>query len=159
MGTHYKGTDKEINTLNSFIKLVRAYESLSSRLYMLFEKYGITESQFYALDLLYHLGQMNQKELSKKICRSEGNITMVVNNLLKQKLIKKKQSEDDKRIFLIKITGDGRDLYERIFPNFLKSIMIEFRGIKTKEHKEFQKVCKRIGIKKPIPTLPKGKGY
>lgn len=147
MGTHYKGTEKEILVLNSFIKLVRAYESLSSRLYMLFEEYGLTESQFYALDVMYHLGQINQKELGKKICRSEGNITMVVNNLLKQKLIKKKQSEDDKRIFLIKLTSDGKDLYERIFSNFLKNIMNEFRGIKAKEHKEFQKVCKKIGLR------------
>ncbi len=147
MGTHYKGTKQQINCLNSFIKLVRAYESLSSRLYMLFEIEGLTESQFYALDVLYHLGQMNQKELGKKIFRSEGNITMVVNNLLKQKLIKKKQNEDDKRIYLIQLTSDGKSLYEKVFPIFLKTIMAEFEGIKEKKHIEFQKICKRIGLK------------
>jgi len=114
---------------------------------MLFEIEGLTESQFYALDVLYHLGQMNQKELGKKIFRSEGNITMVVNNLLKQKLIKKKQNEDDKRIYLIQLTSDGKSLYEKVFPIFLKTIMAEFEGIKEKKHIEFQKICKRIGLK------------
>lgn len=151
MGTHYKGTDKETLTLNSFIKLVRAYESLSSRLYMLFQKEALTESQFYALDVLYNLGQMSQKELGKKISRSEGNITMVVNNLEKRKLIKKKQSEDDKRIFIIKLTSLGKDLYEKVFPKFLEALLKEFKEIKEQEHEEFQKICKRIGIKKPIP--------
>ena len=153
MGTRYKGTEQETDTLNSFIKLVRAYESLSSRLYMFFEKNGLTESQFYALDALYNLGELNQKELGKKISRSEGNITMVVNNLLKRKLIKKNKCGDDKRIFLIKLTPVGKDLYEKVFPDFLKLLMIEFEEIKGKEHREFQKICKRIGIKQPIPTL------
>lgn len=147
MGTHYKGTEKETNTLNSFIKLVRAYESLSSRLYMLFEKYGLTESQFYTLDVLFNLGEMNQKELGKKISRSEGNITMVVNNLLRRKLIKKKQNEDDKRIYLITLTSEGKNLYEKVFPKFLRTVLIEFEGIKEKDHKWFQKICKQIGIK------------
>lgn len=147
MGTHYKGTLKETNTLNSYIKLVRAYESLSSRLYMLFEKDNITEIQFYLLDTLYHLGLLNQKEISKKISRSEGNITMVVNNLEKRKLVKKKRSKDDRRIFIIELTKRGEALYKKIFPKFLKAIMHEFEQMKEKEHKEFQRYCKQLGIK------------
>lgn len=157
MGTNYKGTTKEINVLNSFIKLVRAHESLSSRLYMLFEKGGLTESQFYLLDAIYHLGPMNQKVLGKKISRSEGNITMVVNNLEKRKLIKKKQSDGDKRIYIIKLKNEGRELYEKVFPKFLKAIMNEFAGIGGKEHKEFQRVCKQIGLKNPKYQLPNSK--
>ncbi|HEY4755891.1 MAG TPA: MarR family transcriptional regulator [Ignavibacteriaceae bacterium] len=147
MATHYKGSLKEVNVLNSYIKLVRTFESISSCLYMKLAKEGLTESQFYLLDVLYHCGPMNQKDLGKKIFRSEGNITMVVNNLEKRKLIKKKQSEDDKRVYIIKLKNEGRELYEKVFPKFLKTIMSELDGIKEKEHKEFQKICKRIGIK------------
>lgn len=154
MGTNYKGSEKEIITLNSFIKLVRAYESISSRLYMFFGQHGLTESQFYALDVLYNLGEINQKELGKKISRSEGNITMVVNNLLKRKLIKKKKSRDDKRIFIIELTGAGKDLYEKVFSGFLTAMMNEFEGISKKELKQFQKVCKKIGLKNPKKQMP-----
>jgi len=144
MATHYKGSLKEVNILNSYIKLVRAFESISSRLYMKLDKEGLTESQFYLLDVLYHCGPMNQKELGKKIFRSEGNITMIVNNLERRKLIKKKQNPDDKRIYIIKLKTEGKELYEKVFPKFLKAMMREFEGIKEKEHKEFQKVCKKI---------------
>jgi len=147
MATHYKGSLKEVNILNSYIKLVRAFESISSRLYMKLDKEGLTESQFYLLDVLYHCGSMNQKELGKKIFRSEGNITMVVNNLERRNLIKKKQNPDDKRIFIIKLKTEGKELYEKVFPKFLKAMMREFEGIKEKEHKEFQKICRRIGLK------------
>lgn len=147
MATHYKGSLKEVNALNSYIKLIRAFESISSRLYMKLAKEGLTVSQFFTLDVLYHRGPMNQKDLGKKIFRSEGNITMVVNNLEKQKLIKKKQSEEDKRVYVIKLKNEGRELYEKVFPKFLKTIMSEFEGIKEKEHKEFQKICKQIGLR------------
>ena len=147
MATHYKGSLKEVNILNSYIKLVRAFESISSHLYMKLDKEGLTESQFYLLDVLYHCGPMNQKELGKKIFRSEGNITMVVNNLERRKLIKKKQNPDDKRIYIIKLKTEGKELYEKVFPKFLKAMMREFEGIKEKEHKEFQKICRRIGLK------------
>jgi MarR family 2-MHQ and catechol resistance regulon transcriptional repressor len=147
MGTNYKGSEKEIIVLNSFIKLVRAYESLSSRLYMFFEKHGLTESQFYLLDVLNNLGEMNQKELGKKICRSEGNITMVVKNLEKRKLVKKTQSEVDKRIYIIKIKKEGRKLYESVFTKFLKALMHEFEAANEKELLRFQKICKKIGLK------------
>ena len=147
MATHHKGSLKEVNILNSYIKLVRAFESISSRLYMKLDKEGLTESQFYLLDVLYHCGPMNQKELGKKIFRSEGNITMVVNNLERRKLIKKKQNPDDKRIYIIKLKTEGKELYEKVFPKFLKAMVREFEGIKEKEHKEFQKICRRIGLK------------
>lgn len=154
MGTHYKETEKEILVLNSFIKLVRAYESISSQLYLLFKKEGLTESQFYALDALYHHKKVSQKELSKKIWRSEGNVTMVVNNLAKQKLIEKKQSKDDKRIYIIKLTSYGIDLYKKVFPKFLQTITMLFEEITVEEHKEFQKVCIKIGNKSnsSLPT-------
>jgi MarR family transcriptional regulator, 2-MHQ and catechol-resistance regulon repressor len=32
MGTHYSGTESEKNTLNAFIKLMRATESINNRL-------------------------------------------------------------------------------------------------------------------------------
>lgn len=159
MGTHHKGTEKETNSLNSFIKLVRTYESLSSRLYMLFEKENLTEIQFYLIDALYHLGSLNQKVISKKISRSEGNITMVVNNLEKRNLIKKKRNEVDKRVYNIELKKEGVKLYEKIFPIFLKAIMSEFSALTVKEHKEFQRFCKKIGLNKLNPILPKEKGY
>ncbi len=45
---------------------------------------GLTESQFGVLDSLFHLGPMKQKEIGKKILKSGGNITMVINNLEKR---------------------------------------------------------------------------
>jgi len=55
MGTHYKGTAKEKLALDTFIKLIRSGNSLSSGINLILSKNSLTESQFNVLDALYHL--------------------------------------------------------------------------------------------------------
>ncbi len=69
MGTKFKGSKKEIQALDAFIKLKRASESLSSRVTAEFSKNQISESQFGVLETLYHLGPLCQKELGGKFLK------------------------------------------------------------------------------------------
>ena len=66
MGTKYKGTTREIKSLNAFINLLRATNSLEARLSKNLDKFNLTTSQFGVLEALYHLGPMSQKEIGKK---------------------------------------------------------------------------------------------
>ena len=91
MGTHYKGTAKEKLAPDTFIKLIRSVNSLSSGINLILSKNSLTESQFNVLDALYHLGHLTQKELGKKLLKSGGNITMVIDNLEKLGLVTKKR--------------------------------------------------------------------
>jgi len=61
MGTHYKGTKKEIRALNTYIKFIRASDSLSSRINSRLTKTELSESQFNVLDALFHLGAFISK--------------------------------------------------------------------------------------------------
>ena len=94
MGTHYKGTKKEINALDTYIKLIRSSESVRTRINEFIIKKGLTEIQFSALDALYYLGPLNQKELGNTLLRSGGNITLIIDNLEKQRLVKRERGED-----------------------------------------------------------------
>ena len=87
MGTHYQGTKAEKIALCAHINLIRAAESVMSRIEHIFSQYGLTESQFGVLEVLLHLGPLCQRELGQKILKSSGNITMVVDNLEKQGLV------------------------------------------------------------------------
>ena len=109
MGTHYKGTTKEKLALDTFIKFVRSADSLSSRLKLILAKNSLTESQFNVLDALYHLGHLTQKELGKKLLKSGGNITMVIDNLEKLGLVERRRGKKDRRTFTIHLTGEGKN--------------------------------------------------
>ena len=83
MSSKYNGSGKEIAALNTYIKLIRATESINSSINNLLTKEGFTESQFRVMDALYHLGPLSQKSLGEKLLKSGGNITMVIDNLEK----------------------------------------------------------------------------
>jgi MarR family 2-MHQ and catechol resistance regulon transcriptional repressor len=146
MGTKYKGTKKEINTLNSFIKLTRAADSVRSRISSIINTNEITESQFYVLDSLYHSGPLTQKDIGEKVFRSGGNITLVIDNLEKQDYVKRVRGKEDRRYFTIHLTKGGKSLMDKIFPDFLSAIKEELGVLGEGEHKQLQELCKKIGL-------------
>ncbi len=147
MATNYKGTVKEVNALNVYIKLIRSAESLSSRINSMFLKKNITISQFAILDVLFNLGPLSQKELGRKILRSGGNITMVIDNLEKQGFVERERNMEDRRYFIIHLTKKGKKVFEGIFPMFLDTVVKEFSVLTDKEQIDFQRMCKLIGLK------------
>ncbi len=147
MGTHHKGSKKEVTALNTYIKLVRAVESLNQRLYPFLSKHSLTESQFAVLEALYHLGPLNQRELSDKLLRSPGNITMVIDNLEKRNFVKRERGELDRRHYIIHLTPAGREFIKKIFPEHLDSIVKEINVLSEEEQCQLQRMCKEIGLK------------
>jgi MarR family 2-MHQ and catechol resistance regulon transcriptional repressor len=148
MGTHYKGTKKEVSALNTFIKLIRTSDSTISRVNITLSKSKLTESQLNILDALYHLGPMCQKDLGRKLLKSGGNITMVIDNLEKQDLVKRERGKEDRRLFNIYLTENGRSLFEKIFPEYLNSILSAINILTDSEQTELQRLCKKLGLKK-----------
>ena len=148
MGTHYNGSKKTTDVLNSYIKLIRSAESLSSKISVTLSNYGLTESQFSALDALLHLGSMKHKEIGEKILKSGGNITMVINNLERRKLVQRKRGEKDKRQFIIHLTPKGKNKIQESLPHISKSIKKHFEILSKEEKKELQRLCKIVGLQK-----------
>lgn len=147
MGTNYKGTKREINALNSYIKLIRASDSLSYRLNSVFKQLGLSVSQYNILDVLYHIGPQYQKDLAKKLLKSGGNITLVVDNLEKLGYVRRERVDNDRRFFCIYLTTKGKNILEKIFPEFLDAIVNEFKVLTSYEQDELQRMCKVLGIK------------
>ena len=148
MGTYIKGSAKMIEALNSYIKLIRSAESLSSKINLELSEFALTESQFGVLDALLHLGSMKHKEIGEKILKSGGNITMVINNLERRELVQRKRGEKDKRQFIIHLTPKGKNKIQESLPHISKSIKKHFEILSKEEKKELQRLCKIVGLQK-----------
>ena len=81
--------EKEMRNLKLLVTLSRCNSSVNSRIYPKIKEEGLTETQFSVLNLLYHKGKFNIKEIIEKTFSSGGTMTVVVNNLLKEGYIKK----------------------------------------------------------------------
>src|SRR5213078_4026775 len=75
MGTHYKGSKREVQALDTFIKLIRGTESLSARLRSRLDETSLTDSQFSVLEALLHLGPLCLSSLAQKLLKTGGNLT------------------------------------------------------------------------------------
>jgi MarR family 2-MHQ and catechol resistance regulon transcriptional repressor len=148
MGTRYKGSKEEITALDTAIKLIRATESLISKTSLNLSRYNITLSQFGILDAIYHLGPLTQKSLGEKILKSGGNITHVVDNLERRTLVKRHRGKSDRRNFEIHLTKKGEKLITKVLPEQVKMIKNELGILSQEESEIFQKLCKKIGMKK-----------
>jgi MarR family 2-MHQ and catechol resistance regulon transcriptional repressor len=147
MPTHYPGTAEETLALNTFIKFTRAYESVMSRLAQLGNLEGLTVSQFGVLETLHHLGPMCQGEISGKLLKSCGNITLVLDNLEKHGLVRRERDREDRRMVTVSLTADGEALIARIFPQQVAAIVAEMGALAPAEQEMFGALCKKLGKK------------
>src|ERR1700734_4461280 len=104
MPSHFKGTEAEVRALSAFINLVRAADSVSGKATGLIDQSGLTHGQFAVMEALYHLGPMCQHTLAKKLLRSGGNITTVIDNLEKRGWVRRERQKDDRRMVQIQLT-------------------------------------------------------
>lgn len=148
MPTKYEGTEEEKRVLNTFIKMMRASNSISARLARALAKEGITVSQFGVLETLLHLGPLNQKELGKKLLKSGGNITMVIDNLVKNGYVTREIDPCDRRAVIVKLTNKGEAHIREYFPRHLENVMEIYSILTPEETEELGRLCKKIGTAK-----------
>jgi MarR family transcriptional regulator, 2-MHQ and catechol-resistance regulon repressor len=145
MPTHYRGTTEEVLALNTYIKLQRATNSLEARLAHRRTMADITGTQFGVLEALYHLGPLCQGEISAKLLKSGGNITLVVDNLEKRGLVQREREPHDRRMIVVSLTPAGRELISQIFPKHLAAIVDEMSVLTPEEQQTLGDLCRKLG--------------
>jgi MarR family transcriptional regulator, 2-MHQ and catechol-resistance regulon repressor len=144
MGTHYQGSKEETDALNAYIKLMRAAETLTTRSHAVLPK-NLTISQFGALEALLHRGPMCQSELAAKLLKSGGNITLVVDNLVKAGFVTRQRDEQDRRFITVSLTDKGRAFITELFPKVVANITREFGVLSSAEQFTLGWLCKKLG--------------
>ena len=145
MPTHYRGTPREELALNTFIKLTRAVESVTTRLGRQGTQGQLTTSQFGVLEAIYHLGPMCQGELAGKLLKSSGNMTLVIDNLEKRGLVGRERDADDRRMVMVSLTDAGRELIASIFPGHVAAIVDEMSALSSEEQETLGRLCRKLG--------------
>ncbi|NUM33887.1 MAG: MarR family transcriptional regulator [Candidatus Brocadiae bacterium] len=153
MGTHYQGSTEEIRALNTFIKLIRAAETVSSRVHVSLASENLTVSQLGVLDALYHLGPLSQKEISQKILKSGGNITMVIDHLEKRGLVQRTRNQPDRRVTKVSLTSDGHQFVARILPGHVANIVREMKILTSQEQEQIGLLCRKLGTSSLISQV------
>jgi len=147
MGTRYAGAAHEVRALDACLKLVRAAQSVVTRAYRHLAAENLTVSQFGAMEVLFHVGPMCQRDLGLKLFRSGGNVTMVVDNLGKRNLVTRTRVPDNRRMMKVELTPAGRKLVQRLLPRHVEAVVAEMSILSPAEQEHLGRLCRRVGLR------------
>jgi len=145
MGTHYRGSRAEVRALDAFVKLMRAANTLRSRLESELGRAGLTESQLGILEMLLHLGPLRQCEIGEKLLISRANVTLVVDQLTERALVRRERHPEDRRSNLVGLTADGKKRIERLFPDHVRRIVDALSPLTAAEQEHLGRLCRTVG--------------
>ncbi len=131
--------------LSMWVKLARStavFDRLSNEN---IRSFGLTTPQFGAFECLGHLGPMTTGELARKMLISGGNTTCIVDNLVREGLVEREHSADDRRVILVRLSAKGQKLFEEIFPKHAHHIETLASVLTEEEQKELGRLLKKLG--------------
>ncbi len=133
--------------LKTYVKLMRATGVVNERMHkhLLTEK--LTFSQFAVIEALYHLGSLCQQDIGRKILRTSGNMTMVIDNLEKRGLVVRTSDPNDRRYKRVSLTAEGERLIKNIFPRHAEITKRVFSTLTTHEQEQLGALLKKLGTR------------
>lgn len=146
MGTHFKGNKEELLALTSWIKLLRARNSVFKKIRPSMVVNNLTTTQFAVLEVLLHLGPLSQKTIGDKLLISSGNVVKVIDNLERDGLVLREPNKKDRRAYQIVLTKKGNLMINTIFPNHVKDIVKAFSMLSEEDQTELSRLCKKLGL-------------
>lgn len=146
MPTHYQGTPRETLALDTYIKLSRALGTVVRHYTPGLRAEGLTESQLGVLEALLHLGPMPQTQLCGKLLISGSNLTTVLDNLERQGWVRRERDAHDRRVQVVSLTTEGRQVIERVFPAHAGRVTEIMGRLTRDEQRELGRLCRKLGL-------------
>ncbi|CAN5661188.1 MarR family transcriptional regulator [soil metagenome] len=131
--------------LRLWISLARSYQTFTRVVSARVLEYGLTIPQFGILEALYHVGPLSLGDLADKLLVTGGNVTYVMDRLEEQGLVYRQRSDLDRRVIEARLTSEGRELIERIFPDHARFVGQVVDHLEPEEQVELRELLKRLG--------------
>lgn len=145
MATHFEGSQPQQLALNSYIALLRCAETVTSDTARHLSAAALTVGQFGVLETLYHLGPLCQRDIGRKLLKSGGNMTTVIDNLVKRDLVERHPYPDDRRYWQVDLTAAGRELIADLFPVHVERIVARLAELSPGEQEQLRRLCRKLG--------------
>jgi len=99
----------------------------------------LTVTQFAVLEMLLHNGERTVNEIIEGVFSTSGNISVVIENLIKHGLLAKKLNPNDGRSRLVFLTKEGHQKISAYYPHHKTELRRIMNGLDKKEKEELIK--------------------
>ena len=129
------------------IGLHRNVNSLDRKTSELASEYHLTFSQFMVLEALYSKGDMTVGQVRDRILSSVGTISLIINNLVKMKYVERLPDKNDRRVCILHLTSEGREIISKVAPRNEEMILDSLSILSEEEKEQMVYLLKKIGGK------------
>jgi MarR family 2-MHQ and catechol resistance regulon transcriptional repressor len=144
--------------LDAYVKLLRAGRSVLARVEPRLAAAGLTPTQFGVMEAILHKGPLGQRELSRKVLTSAGNMTDLVDKLEARGLVRRARHKSDRRAVSVELTPVGRDLIEPLFARHADDIAAAMGELNGEELQQLSDLLHRLGLAAESEVLEVGEG-
>ena len=118
---------------------------------------NITPVQYSILSALDHVGTAEQIVLSRAVGLDTTNVADVLARLERQRLVRRRVSQQDKRMKVVALTESGRALLRRIDASAARAHERTLAALKPKERARFMRdLTKLVAFNNDISRTPAG---
>ncbi|MBA3004228.1 MAG: MarR family transcriptional regulator [Desulfurivibrio sp.] len=125
-------------------QLIELYERLSSWEQDVVKSSGLSTPQMHTIEIVGHSDSLRMKDLAKKMGVTTGTLTVMVDRLEQQGLLKRTPHETDRRSYLIALTEKGQELFSEHHQYHLHLTEEITSTLSREEQAQFSAVLEKI---------------
>ena len=102
------------SSVRVWLRLLSCTMAIEKEVQRRFAERGMTLPRFDVLAALDRHGEMNMGALSQSLLVSNGNVTQLVQKLVRDGLVEMRKLPTDRRTSIVKLTDEGHDVFNRL---------------------------------------------
>jgi len=127
--------------------LLRAEASVRRRLATDLEREGLSSSGFSVMVVLSTAGgELELRALRARLRTSKANATEVVTTLETRGMVQRFRLAHDRRAASVRITTQGRELIDRLFPEHTQRVQDAFSVLDEAEKRMLADICAKLAV-------------
>ena len=127
--------------------LIRTSEMLLTQVSTLLRRYGLSLTAVNILTILSGAGEpLSPHEIGERLLITRGGVTQLLDTLQKRSLVRRVAHPHDRRMLLIEITDEGRQLIQAAQPELFRCDVLWMGGLNIQEQKLLVELLGKIQL-------------
>lgn len=133
------------NTDHVWIVMMKAMRALTRYAAAGIDETGLGLSDFGVLELLLHKGPLPVNALGPLVDLTPGSISIAVDRLVAKGLVSRVESAEDRRVRIVSLTSQGKDLIVAAFRKHSGQMKRVFSELSAEELRSLEASLKKVG--------------
>jgi MarR family transcriptional regulator, 2-MHQ and catechol-resistance regulon repressor len=132
-------------TSHVWLVMLKAMRALTRYAAAGIEGTGLGDSDFRVLEVLLHKGPLPVNTIGPIVNLTPGSISIAVDRLVAKGLVSRAESTEDRRVRIVTLTSQGRDLIVTAFRKHAGQMKRVFSELSPEELRGFEVALKKAG--------------